>query len=410
MSAEGPPRTAVPRPRVLLTLTDVPHPADRGKRMRQAALLHGLAAVARVDVAVLLPSEAAHDGAVPASFGAERSAFFSVELHRRWRALWRVARHRVPWQVAVRRYGQVQLALAAWAQAPYDLVVLGSLDHEVALRGVVPAARTVVDLDDVETDKQCAFLALPKARDLRGRLERGQRRLELPMWQRLQEQACERNEAVLVCSELDRERLGHPSATVVPNTYADPGERVVPQDGPPVLLMVGTWQYGPNSDSARFAAREILPLIRRRVPAAQLRLVGAGSTGLADLVGLDGVQVVGYVDDLRDELRRASLTLVPWRYGGGTRLKVLEALAWGLPLVSTSLGCEGLDLLPGVHALVADDATSLAAAAVSLLEDRSLRQRYADAGHEHYRARFTPDVADAALAAVVASSVRRQPV
>ncbi len=107
-------RSQASRPRVLLTLTDVPHPANRGKRMRQAALLHGLAAVADVDVALVLPREAGPDLSVPARLGARRWMGAPVPLRPRRSALLRVASRLFPWQIACRNYEEARHALTSW--------------------------------------------------------------------------------------------------------------------------------------------------------------------------------------------------------------------------------------------------------------------------------------------------------
>jgi glycosyltransferase involved in cell wall biosynthesis len=145
----------------------------------------------------------------------------------------------------------------------------------------------------------------------------------------------------------------------------------------PAFVFIGTMAYRPNRDAVRRLVRRVLPEVRRAVPDAELWLVGRGTEALA---GTPGIRAWGEVADERPVLRRAAAMVVPVWMGGGTRFKVLVALALGLPVVATPLGVEGLGLKPDVEALVASDETGLAAGLVRLLRDRELAARIAVAG------------------------------
>ncbi len=145
----------------------------------------------------------------------------------------------------------------------------------------------------------------------------------------------------------------------------------------PAFVFVGTLAYRPNRDAVRRLIRRVLPEVRRAVPAAELWLVGRGTETLAATAG---VRAWGEVADERPILRRASAMVVPVWMGGGTRFKVLVALALGLPVVATPLGVEGLEVKAGVEALVAPDEAGLAAELVRVLRDRELAARIAVAG------------------------------
>jgi glycosyltransferase involved in cell wall biosynthesis len=143
------------------------------------------------------------------------------------------------------------------------------------------------------------------------------------------------------------------------------------------LLMTGTLAYYPNVDATLWFIREILPLVRRRLPAATLTLVGGPVP--ADLLNLDpdatGVRVVGPRPDMRPFMEEADLFVIPLRLGGGTRVKAVEALAGGLPIVSTPLGVTGLDIIERDLALLADTPEHFAAAIQRGLSDLELRKR-----------------------------------
>jgi glycosyltransferase involved in cell wall biosynthesis len=107
------------------------------------------------------------------------------------------------------------------------------------------------------------------------------------------------------------------------------------------------------------------------------------------------------VPDLTVELREAALAVVPIRFGGGTRIKILEAFAHGLPVVTTTVGAEGLEVEDGRHLLVADDADALASACLRLLDDRDLRSRLAAAGRALWQERYRSSAVGPAILAAL---------
>ena len=126
----------------------------------------------------------------------------------------------------------------------------------------------------------------------------------------------------------------------------------------PLLLYVGTMSWEPNARAAIFLAEAVLPKVREQFPRCRLRIVGRDPTaGVSALAALPGVEVAGRVAEMAPHLAEASLLAVPLESGGGTRLKILEAFAAGLPVVSTPIGCEGIAARAGVHLLVAERAS-----------------------------------------------------
>jgi polysaccharide biosynthesis protein PslH len=138
--------------------------------------------------------------------------------------------------------------------------------------------------------------------------------------------------------------------------------------------------YRPNVDAAEHYIRDILPLVRQQVPDAVFTAVGQlVPRSLAALAG-PGINITGWVPDVRPYLAAAAVAVVPVRIGGGTRLKVLEALAMGKAVVSTRLGCEGIDVTDGQHLLVADDPEDFARRVVSLMRDPGRARALGDEG------------------------------
>lgn len=185
--------------------------------------------------------------------------------------------------------------------------------------------------------------------------------------------------------------------------YAFPAPESAPSRAPPpgaVVLFVGGYAHTPNVDAALWLAREIMPRIRAARPGA--RLVLAGSRPPSEVLALagDGVEVTGFISD--EELARhyasARLALCPLRIGAGVKLKVVEAMQRGLPVVTTPVGAQGL---PDVTAVcdVAQDADGLAAAALRLIGDDALWRARAEAQQGYVAARFSPAAMQAGLEA-----------
>jgi glycosyltransferase involved in cell wall biosynthesis len=204
--------------------------------------------------------------------------------------------------------------------------------------------------------------------------------------------ACASATLVVVCSEVDRQGAGWAKrVAVAPNGYELPqqpaGRR---EDGRPArtLMFQGLMTYEPNSDAAVFFAQEVLPMVREHVPDAVFRIVGKPGPEVLPLSGIAGVVVVGGVARIEDELAKADAVVVPLRVGSGTRLKILEAWAHCIPVVSTTVGAEGLPVSQGENVLVADSARALAQACVRVLSDEPLRERLAETGRRTAEARF----------------------
>ncbi|HVN85710.1 MAG TPA: glycosyltransferase family 4 protein [Candidatus Binatia bacterium] len=165
---------------------------------------------------------------------------------------------------------------------------------------------------------------------------------------------------------------------VVPNGVDTEAYQPLPLDGGSAsLLFIGNLGYLPCVDAAQFLVAEILPRVRRAVPDAEVWLVGAEPPPSITRLQSDGVHVTGMVSDVLPYYRRTAVAVVPLRAGGGTRLKILEAMALGRPVVSTTIGSEGLDAVDGAHLLNADGADAFAAQVIRALQDRSLAARLA---------------------------------
>jgi glycosyltransferase involved in cell wall biosynthesis len=176
----------------------------------------------------------------------------------------------------------------------------------------------------------------------------------------------------------DDDAIALSGGVVVPNGVDTSRFSPTPVPHEPGLVMTGTLGYRPNVDAARWFCAEVLPLIRREVPSASLMLVGRDpAPEVLDLARQPGVRVEADVPSIVPYLEAARVALVPMRVGSGTRIKALEAMAAGRPVVGTTIGLAGLGLEPGRHAMIADDPADLASAAARLLTDDRLARHIA---------------------------------
>ncbi len=280
---------------------------------------------------------------------------------------------------------------------PYDL---GWFFRPLArtLAGELPVAGVVVDLDDLESEKLRQKRAVRSGQLSRQLVEwrNGQ------AWERYQRRLSRMVDALTVSKFMDRSRLGVSNCFVVPNGF--PEVQTVSRGGSanPVFLMVGLFTYEPNAHAAEYFVDSVFPSIRTKIPRAEVRLVGKPTERVQRLVR-PGVTIVGEVEDLSGEYERAAAAVVPIRIQSGTRVKIIEAFARGVPVVSTPAGCAGLEVRNRVHLLVADEASVFADRCVELVEDRVLGGRLAERAYRLYREAYGQERVSIAVGEVVAS-------
>lgn len=221
-------------------------------------------------------------------------------------------------------------------------------------------------------------------------------------WQKLaryERRICRAADHVVAVSEADRAALQRLTpglaVTVVPNgvdlDFYRPGVvPPAPEVGPNALVFTGKMDYRPNVDAMLWFGEQVLPLIRSAEPDVHLYIVGQQPhPRLAALTRQPGVTITGRVPDTRPYIAAAAVYIVPLRIGGGTRLKVLEALAMGQAIVSTRLGCDGFTFEDGREVRFADEPAAFAAAVIGLLRDREAAARLGAAGRAYVTAHFS---------------------
>jgi glycosyltransferase involved in cell wall biosynthesis len=211
-----------------------------------------------------------------------------------------------------------------------------------------------------------------------------------------------------VVSDVERDIVLHeaPGATVqvVSNIHepvaAPPG--FAAREG---LLFVGGFRHPPNVDAAMWLAREIVPLLRERLPGVPVHVVGSNMPRA--VAELEGIEAVGFVDDLEPWLARCRVSISPLRYGAGVKGKVNQAMSRGLPVVATSISVEGMHLVPGAEVVVADEARAFADAVARVYRDEAEWTRLSRAGLANVERYFSPRVAREALEAMLEEAARR---
>ena len=272
------------------------------------------------------------------------------------------------------------------------------------------ASADVLYLDQVQAGWCNVDLATPAVVNIHYLVLRDQelrfgRELPSVVVRRLGERAAMRRYRVLlanspvVAGEIRRAAPGH-EVVVVPLTLDPSHYRRAAFDGPPVAGFIGTAAWPPTAAAVRRLVTRVWPLVRRARPDARLRLAGRGMDRLG-LPETEGVEVSGEVPSAARFLEELSLLLYPLGYGSGMKVKVLEALAVGIPTVTTVAGAEGIDGGDGVIVCERGSDEQAAREAVELLGDpAALRQRGA-AAHEAFRSRYVPEVAVAPLVEVL---------
>jgi glycosyltransferase involved in cell wall biosynthesis len=207
---------------------------------------------------------------------------------------------------------------------------------------------------------------------------------------------CARFDRVTVVSEADRAALeqaagGCLPATVIPIAVDTREVRPVPRTAEARhVLSIATMFYPPNVEGTAWFAAQVFPRVRRVLPDREFYVVGSRPPQQITRFGTpgSGIVVTGYVADLEPWLRRAAVLVVPLHVGSGMRVKILEAFARGIPVVSTPIGVEGIRAQPGVHVLIAGDADGFARAVLRVLRDPRERRQLAEAGRALVEAQY----------------------
>ena len=376
--------------RALWVTTEPPDRDLGGGSIREAYLLEALAST--VETHLLLAGRLQDDrtrsaltGITEIDLPARRPP--STRARRRLDDLRRVLVERQPADVIDNQKRAQGLAAHLQSLGHFDLVCvehdrLGPLVSERGPNG----GRWALTLQNLASERKRHELALARTRRQRWLYRR-----ELTDARRFEADMAEAYDIVFVPSHADAAALGR-GATVVPNGVDTARFKPTPLPDAPTLVFTGTLSWAPNIDGLTWFCTDVLPLVRARVPEVRLDIVGREPLpAVQELARSPMVAVHADVPSVVPWLEQARVAVVPLRIGSGTRIKALEAMAAGRPVAGTSVGLEGLGIEDGVHAAVADDPPSLAAAVVELLLDDDRARRLARTGADHARGNFAWD-------------------
>jgi len=402
------------RPSILAVTSEPPWPLDSGGHLRSFHLLRTLAS--RFDVRLVAPVRGGSAETAASALAAERVRPRLVTSRPRMPLveglkIAAAAAAREPYVLFARhRSAAVARALRdeARRQRP-DVLYLDHLDSLVydRLRGDVPV---VIDMHNVYSR-----LARRAAAEAGGRVRPLYLRRETELLARMERRAVEIADTILAVSEEDAAYfadLGARRVVLVPNgvdcaAYDGPRERHAAR---PTILYVGALGWPPNASAARYLATEVLPVVRRTV--ADARVVIVGRNPPADLLALargnPHVEIAADVPDVAPYFRDADVLAVPLETGGGTRLKILEAFAAGLPVVSTPVGCEGIAADDGRHLVIAER-PQFAAAVASLMVDPARGGALAARAKLLAQTRYDWSVVGACACGAIADAATRVP-
>jgi len=405
--------------KILFVVPDCPYPPDKGTALRNFHLIKGLAA--RHEIHLLGFSHGEKEPVWPAELRryCQRIEFVPAPTRTTWRRLMTILFSPLPdmaWRLpslameeklrlllALENYDLVQIEGIELGR--YLLLIKGHLPGDQGLtvssgdRSHVASGRYRVVFDDHNAE----YLLQKRAFEIDRHYPRKWIRAfySLVQWQKLrryEQLVCRHADQVVAVSEADRVALQSLSpgleVAVVPNGVDC--EKFSPalasQTLPPLptdtrrlasLVFTGTMDFRPNIDAVTWFCSEVLPLIQRELFHVHVCIVGKSPAAeVRALADNPAVTVTGYVEDIRPYVLGSKIYIVPLRMGSGTKLKVLQAMAMGIPVVSTSLGIEGIRVTPGEEILVGDTPEEFARQVIALLNDEGKRTAMARRARE----------------------------
>ena len=287
-----------------------------------------------------------------------------------------------------KRYGYVILDF--WHLAKYYLPLI---------RDYSPSSKIIIDTVDIHFLREFREAELAQSAELQRRAEHN-KHCELEIY--------EKADRLWVVTPEDKKAIEKMfpliPIDVVPNIH-DRVNAVKQYEQTADLLFVGNFNHTPNRDAVHYLCKEIWPLIAKELNGTKLYVVGNNPPSDIQRLASDRVIVTRYVRDLSPYLTKARISVNPLRYGAGMKGKIGEALAWGLPVVTTSIGAEGMGLLDSQHVLIADAPEQFAEQTVRLYRDRALWNRLSENGRMLVQRQWSPDAVRVRLESILSSSI-----
>jgi polysaccharide biosynthesis protein PslH len=383
--------------RILFLTPQFPYPPHKGTTLRNYNIIAGLAARHEID---LLSFADASPAASPLDQLCRRIATTPIPHRPNWRrALDTVLS---PWpDMGLRLWSrEFRQQLAAWLNDnAYDVIQVEGLELARYALTSSPVGTTregrgggnpLIVFDDHNAEYLLQKRMAEAEISARGWNEGAvYSSIQWRKLRRFERQVCHQSDRVVCVSAADAIALRQLDPTLTVHIISNGvdtdfyrRENVEPLELPPhSLVFTGTMDFRPNVDAMAWFAQEVLPLIKARMPDVRVYVVGQRPHARLDALRDDpAITITGAVDDTRPYTAAASVYIIPLRMGGGTRLKVLEALALQAPIVSTTLGAEGFEVTNGEELLLADDAADFARSIEELLIDRARARTLGQAG------------------------------
>lgn len=386
------------RPRIVILSTWHPEPADNGRKQRTRFMISTLSEHYDVVLVSLLPEEMLTQ-ALPEVPGVWKQFELPLPVFRPG-ALDHIAlgANRYPRSISATWSESTNRAICHLAREFNACAVLGTdlrtLRYLEAVSDIAPAILDEPDVSPFLTNGGWSVRA--RLRELK--------------YRRLLAHASRRLSAAIVASEHE---------AVAYRTLSGGGHVAIVENGVPALpettwrpvqstalLYTGSLRYAPNAEAVEYFVSQILPRCEDEFPDLTLTVTGDRPDAMTGPMRHPAVELTGRLPSLHDTFIQSRLFVAPILSGTGTRIKLLEAMAYGMPIVSTTKGAEGLPVEHGIHLLLADDPTAFAGAVRQLLLSPDLSLRIGGAARELVRSRFTWDVVGGRLTALVNDCVR----
>ena len=257
-----------------------------------------------------------------------------------------------------------------------------------SIKRTAPQIKTIYDTVDI------VFLRLEREYQLTGSEQVAHAARRYKTLETRLARSCDR---VWCVTAEDRAALAQeaPSARfeIIPNIHPlqDRGKNFAARQG---LVFIGNFLHRPNADAIHYFMQEIYPLVREAIPAVTLFIVGDNALPELAAYASNEVTITGHIPDVDPIFQSCRVFIAPLRFGAGMKGKIGQALSYGLPVVTTSVGAEGMGLENGSEALIADGAREFAEALISVYQNAALWQRLSDRGYDHVARHFTPEVVE----------------
>jgi len=329
----------------------------------------------------------------------------NARYENRWLGLYRWLTSRHPFKSRYANEVELRQRMSTLLHDKPDFIWVYRARPYSLIRGRIDNIPTIVDVDDLNDVLIMLLLKDDRIASGQTALERWLRivlkKRDSRRWTIHQHNIASEVNRVLVTSNEDKSHYAVSNVDVIPNGYRSTGRTRKNVNQTCQMLMVGGYHYAPNAMAARFLAQEVLPIVQQKHETAELVLVGNVGPLVDPIRGIRGVKLVGKVKSVIEYYAEATVAMTVLRSGAGSRLKVVEAMAMKVPLISTRFGAQGFDLLHGESVLFAESAEDIAASVLCLYERKDYADALAEQAYQKYLNSYEASVVQEKIVALV---------